>query len=159
VRHEYSQNGQPRLVEEQDLVYRSDDSSTTSFSPASEPLGAQTTPWGTHPRINPCLLFRFSALTGNAHRIHYDQPYATAVEGYPGVVVHGPLLAVYMAELVRTHSRGRTVGEYEFRLLRPVFGGDDIRVQGTPADDDGSVALSVVSGNGTAHASAKATYL
>jgi 3-methylfumaryl-CoA hydratase len=158
VRHEYSQNGQIQLLEEQDLVYRSDSGSTTPFSRPTEPLAAQSTPWAAHPITHPALLFRFSALTGNAHRIHYDEPYTTTVEGFPGLVVHGPLLAIFMTELARTNSAGRAISELECRLLRPVFVGDQIRVQGTPAADGGSAELNVVSGNGTSHASARVTY-
>ena len=158
VRYEYHQYGQTRLTEEQDLVYRSDSGSTTPFNLVTEPLAAQSTPWAARPVNHPALLFRFSALTGNAHRIHYDEPYTTTVEGFPGLVVHGPLLAIYMAELLRANSGGRSAGGFEFRLQRPVFVGDEIRVQGTPADNGSAVELNVVSGNGITHASARATY-
>ena len=67
-------------------------------------------------------LFRFSALTYNGHRIHYDQPYATAVEGYPGLVVHGPLLALLALELPRRHAP-EPVTEFAYRLIRPAFAG------------------------------------
>ena len=65
--------------------------------------------WRLAVTATPPLLFRFSALTANAHRIHYDQPYCTDVERYPGLVVHGPLLAVLMAELPRRHALGRRI--------------------------------------------------
>ena len=68
-------------------------------------------------------LFRFSALTYNGHRIHYDHPYATAVEGYPGLVVHGPLLALLALELPRRHSPTETVTAFAYRLVRPAFAG------------------------------------
>jgi len=156
VRHEYRQGDVPRLVEEQDLVYRSDTGTSTPFSRVAEPLPEQSTPWAAHPHPNPALLFRFSALTGNAHRIHYDEVYTTGIEGYPGLVVHGPLLAVYMTELVRAHSAGRGIQGFEFRLSRPVFVGDEFRVQGTPGDD--GTDLAVVSGGDAVHASATARY-
>ena len=156
VRHEYRQDGALRLVEEQDLVYRSDQGTSTPFSRITEPLGPASVPWTTHPQTHPALLFRFSALTGNAHRIHYDEAYTTGTEGYPGVVVHGPLLAVYMAELARTHSADRAIGGFEFRLSRPVFVGDEIRVQGAPQPDGADLA--VVSGGDAVHASAKIRY-
>jgi 3-methylfumaryl-CoA hydratase len=156
VRHEYRQDDALRLVEEQDLVYRSDTGTSTPYSRVAEPLRQQSTPWAAQPNPTPALLFRFSALTGNAHRIHYDETYTTGTEGYPGVVVHGPLLAVYMAELARAHSAGRVLKSFEFRLSRPVFVGDEIRVQGTPEDDGADLA--VVSGGDAVHASAKARY-
>jgi 3-methylfumaryl-CoA hydratase len=156
VRHEYRQDGALRLVEEQDLVYRSGQGVSPSFSRTVEPLGEPSAPWAAHPHPHPALLFRFSALTGNAHRIHYDDGYTTGTEGYPGVVVQGPLLAIYLAELVRAHITDRTIGGFEFRLARPVFVGDEIRVHGTPVD--GGADLAVVSGRDAVHASALARY-
>jgi 3-methylfumaryl-CoA hydratase len=146
------------FVEEQDLVYRSDDGSATPFSRPTEPLGPQTTPWVSHPQVDSALLFRFSALTANAHRIHYDEPYATGVEGFPGLVVHGPLLAVYLAELARRNGPTSGLSGFEFQLRRPVFVGDEFRVQGTPAGDGKSASLTVVSGAATTHVTATARY-
>jgi 3-methylfumaryl-CoA hydratase len=156
VRHTYRQGEEVRLVEEQDLVYRSDDGTSAAFTRTAEPLAAQATPWAAEPVLNPALLFRFSALTANAHRIHYDAAYTTGTERFPALVVHGPLLAIYMAELVRAHDPQRSVGRFDFRLRRPVFLGDRIRVQGEP--DGSAVNLSVVSGSGAVHATATATY-
>ena len=157
VRYDFSQDGQPRLTEEQDLVYRSDTGSSTPFARVSEPLAARSTPWVVEPVTHPALLFRFSALTANAHRIHYDERYTTQVEGFPGLVVHGPLLAVYLSELARANST-RALRSFQFRLLRPVFVGDEIRVQGTPAADGETAELSVVSGAANTHATARAGY-
>jgi 3-methylfumaryl-CoA hydratase len=158
VRSEYRQRDREVLVEEQDLVYRSDDGSATPFSRPSEPLGPQTTPWVSHPHVDSALLFRFSSLTANAHRIHYDEPYATGVEGFPGLVVHGPLLAVYLAELACCNGPTTGLSVFEFQLRRPVFVGDEFRVQGIPADDGKSANLAVVSGLATTHVTAMARY-
>jgi len=158
VRSQYRQRDREVLVEEQDLVYRSDDGSATPFAPPSEPLGPQTTPWVSQPHVDSPVLFRFSALTANAHRIHYDEPYATGVEGYPGLVVHGPLLAVYLAELAGRDGPTTGLSGFEFQLRRPVFVGDEFRVQGTPADDGQSASLAVVSGAATDHVTATARY-
>ena len=79
------------------------------------------------------LLFRFSALTFNAHRIHYDRDYATQVEGYPGLVVHGPLTALLLLELVRHHS-DRPVAGYSFRARAPLFDQLLVRLTGVAAD-------------------------
>jgi 3-methylfumaryl-CoA hydratase len=155
VRHTYRQDGTICLVEDQDLVYRSGPGSATSFCRVADPLAPATAPWNAYPRTHPPLLFRFSALTGNAHRIHYDQAYATATEGYPGLVVHGPLLATYMAGLVGARDPGRAVAHFGFRLHKPVFCGDEIRVEGRPGD--GAVDLRVVSGSAGVHATATAT--
>ena len=156
VRHEYRQRGVVRISEEQDLVYRSDDGSASSAVINRNPLGENRTPWASTPRFSPPQLFRFSALTANAHRIHYDADYATAVEGFPALVVHGPLLAVQMAELVRSQAAGRAVTAFTFRLQRPVFLGDVVRVEGTPTA--GGAELAVVSGSGVTHASAVVTF-
>jgi 3-methylfumaryl-CoA hydratase len=156
VRHTYRQDGAECITEEQDLVYRSDDGTSTPFARSTEPAAASTAPWSAHPHTHPGLLFRFSALTGNAHRIHYDEAYTTGVEGFPALVVHGPLLAVYMAELLRAHAPA-AVARFEFRLQKPVFVGDDIRVEGTPSDS--GVELAVVSGSESRHAAATAAFI
>jgi 3-methylfumaryl-CoA hydratase len=77
--------------------------------------------WRAELATDPVLLFRFSALTYNGHRIHYDRPYATQVEGYPDLVVHGPLLALLALELPRIHAPGRVVRSFGYRLVRPAF--------------------------------------
>ena len=156
VRHEYRQCGVVRISEEQDLVYRSAAGSAPTPGVSRNPLG-ELTPWASIPRFSPPLLFRFSALTANAHRIHYDADYATAVEGFPALVVHGPLLAVHMAELVRAQAADRAVAAFTFRLQRPVFLGDVVRVEGIPVAD--GAELAVVSGSGVTHASATATFV
>lgn len=81
-------------------------------------------PWQLRLRPDPTLLFRFSALTANAHRIHYDTPYCRDTEGYPGLVVHGPLLALLMLESVRRNSPERQVRSLSYRLHRPAFAGE-----------------------------------
>jgi 3-methylfumaryl-CoA hydratase len=157
-RSEYRQDGDTALVEEQNLVYRSDIGSTTSFTRSSEPLPPPTAPWTTELHPDTALLFRFSALTANAHRIHYDHPYTTGTEGYPGLVVHGPLLAAYMAELCRRRSDDKTLRSFEFRLRQPVILEDRFRVEGTPTPNSAGVELAITSGGGRVHATATGTY-
>src|SRR5689334_25397213 len=82
-----------------------------------EPAGA----WRLALATDPVLLARFSALTYNGHRIHYDTPYAREVEGYPDLVIHGPLLALLALELPRVHAPDTTVAEFSYRLVRPAF--------------------------------------
>jgi 3-methylfumaryl-CoA hydratase len=82
--------------------------------------------------VDPVLLFRFSALSYNAHRIHYDLQYARA-EGYPGLVVHGPLQALLMAELAR--SRGPAGSEYSYRLVSPLYEDQGLIVSASPDGD------------------------
>ena len=86
------------------------------------------------------LLFRYSALTFNGHRIHYDRRYVTEVEGYPGLIVHGPLLATLLLDLVRRNAPDAEVATFRFRAVRPTFDLHPFRVNGEPRSD-GSVHL------------------
>ena len=154
VRHTYHQGDEVLVVEEHDLVYRSAVGAVKRLERTPGQCTLPDAPWVRELTTTTPLLFRFSALTANSHRIHYDEPYTTGVEGFPGLVVHGPLLALYMAELVRCHVPDHTLQHFAFRLHIPVFVGDAIAVQGTP---EGSLArLSIVSGDGTEHATAQA---
>jgi 3-methylfumaryl-CoA hydratase len=137
VRHELTVAGTAVGVEEQDIVYRSQPDGTPRAQPATTkasgtpPAAASATPhWKLTLSTDPVRLFRFSALTYNGHRIHYDHPYATAVEGYPGLVVHGPLLALLALELPRRHAPTETVTEFAYRLVRPAFAGAVIEATG-----------------------------
>jgi 3-methylfumaryl-CoA hydratase len=144
VRTEISQGGQLVITEEQNLVYRepaatADSPAPPALDPQPRPPGAEAPdlqpPDGTRDcpvEVNPVLLFRFSALTYNAHRIHYDRDYARA-EGYPGLLVHGPLQALLMAELARPGLPTRC--DYSYRLVAPLFDGQGLIVSAT-ADAD-----------------------
>ena len=135
VRSEYRQDGRLCLTEEQDLVYRSGGPAPVPATPGPDTASGppeDASPWQQEWRTDPTLLFRFSALTANAHRIHYDTPYATGVEGYPGLVVHGPLLVLAMLELVRRQQPGRRVRTLSYRLRRPVFCGERLLACGGP---------------------------
>ena len=132
VRHTVSGPSGVAVEEEQSLVYREapkpgDLAPPPEPPPAPPPAGAEF--WRTI-APDPVQLFRFSALTFNGHRIHYDQPYATAVEGYPGLVVHGPLLAILLLELVRRERRGARLAEFAYRGFRPVFCAGEFRIAG-----------------------------
>ena len=83
---------------------------------------------------DPVLLFRYSALTFNGHRIHYDRDYATRIEGYPGLVVHGPLLATLMVDLAARAWQDRAIAAFEFRGRRPVVDGEPFTAAGRPRD-------------------------
>jgi 3-methylfumaryl-CoA hydratase len=121
-------------VEEQDIVYRSEPPGTPPRRmPPPETGGADPEgEWRVELDTDPVLLFRFSALTYNGHRIHYDHPYATQVEGYPNLVVHGPLLALLALELARVHAPDRPVRTLDYRLMRPVFAPSRIVGVGRP---------------------------
>ena len=85
------------------------------------------------------LLFRYSALTFNGHRIHYDRRHATDVEGYPGLVVHGPLIATLLLDLLRRHLPTAEVAAFEFKAVRPTFDGQRLHLCGRTDGD--AVAL------------------
>jgi 3-methylfumaryl-CoA hydratase len=125
VRTEVSQGGQVVITDEQDLVYRE----AGADNPARSGPGVAAAGRDRAVTVDPVLLFRFSALTYNAHRIHYDRDYARA-EGYPGLVVHGPLQALLMAELARP---GAT--EYAYRLVAPLYEDDGLIVSAAPDGD------------------------
>jgi len=137
VGHDLSVGDDLRVREEQDLVYRAP--SGAGGSPRASRSGAAAArpggPWRLSWRPDPVALFRFSALTANAHRIHYDRPYATDVEGHGGLVVHGPLLALLMLELARRHAPEHRVTSYAWRAHAPLFDTDEVVVTGGP---DGS---------------------
>ena len=87
------------------------------------------------------LLFRYSALTFNGHRIHYDRRYVTQVEGYPGLIVHGPLIATLLVDLLRRNVPGAQLARFEFRAVRPTFDIAPFRVHGKPGADGKTFSL------------------
>jgi len=148
VRHEVTRDGDaaPALVEHHDIVYRDaprpgDPSPPPRRAPEGAAFEGRWTP-------DDVLLFRYSALTFNGHRIHYDRRYATGVEGYPGLVVHGPLIATLLIDLLRTQRPESRVTDFAFRAVRPVFDTGPFTVCGAPADEPGKVALWARDGDG-----------
>jgi 3-methylfumaryl-CoA hydratase len=117
VAHEITQRGELRITEEQDLVFRS---AATLSPPGPDRDDAPDAEWVEARVADSVLLFRFSAVTNNAHRIHYDHPYATDVEGYPDLVVHGPLTAILLAEFAQRRV-GRALHDITFRARAPHF--------------------------------------
>ncbi|MER5429561.1 hypothetical protein [Streptomyces sp. NPDC002588] len=156
-RREFRQDGRLRLVEEQDIVYRSGRAAGSHPRALDESAAPRTeAPWRLELRPDPPLLFRFSALTANAHRIHYDAPYCRDEEGYPGLVVHGPLLALLMLELPRRGAPRRQVRSLSYRLRRPLFAGERLAACGTPAAD--GAALHIASHREERHATAEVAF-
>jgi 3-methylfumaryl-CoA hydratase len=127
VRHQIFSSSGLALTEEHDIVYRGMESSPAAPLPA--PDGAlyerEIVP-------DPVLLFRYSALTFNGHRIHYDRSYATGVEGYPGLVVHGPLIATLLLDLLHRHRPEVQVRRFQFKAVRPLFDTQPFFVCGRP---------------------------
>ena len=139
IRHEIRSDHCPAITEIQDIVYReaAKPGDTQVSAPASE------SPGDYHQEItaDSRLLFRYSALTFNAHRIHYDYQYATQTEGYPNVIVHGPLLATLMLELLCFNFPEEVLKYFEFRALSPIFGDSRFSVHGSNPDSEGNVTL------------------
>jgi 3-methylfumaryl-CoA hydratase len=138
VRHEISGPGGLALTEEHDIVYRE---GAPPAGAAAAPLAAPgTAVWRREVAVDQVMLFRYSALTFNGHRIHYDRRYATEVEGYPGLVVHGPLIATCLVELLRQHLPDAALKCLAFRAVSPLFDVAPFVVCGRP-DDDRTVRL------------------
>jgi 3-methylfumaryl-CoA hydratase len=127
--HELRQDGVPCIREEQNLVYREmpDDNAPLS----SGERASQNADWSVAVVPDPVLLFRYSALTFNGHRIHYDRSYAMGQEFYPALVVQGPLLATMLLELVRMQLPGAVLREFRFRAIRPSFDTHPFTLNGT----------------------------
>lgn len=156
VRTELSQGGKLCQVENQDIVYRSGRSSvdlrdTTLATTAPLPAGRTSLPMTT----DETLLFRMSALTSNQHRIHYDRSYAIDIEHYADLVVHGPMLVLHLAEILRRDPAAPVPSELSFRLHAPAYVGEPLLAVAEVADD-GSTTLTMVSDRQDAHASARA---
>lgn len=144
MRHELSVAGAVAVVEEQDFAYRSQPAGQARTLPAPPPAGApdadEPGEWSVGMTPDTAVLFRFSALTYNTHRIHYDHPYVTGVEGYPGLVVHGPLLALLLLELPRRFAPERRVTGFAYRLRSPAFAGQPVIAQAAAGELRAGVA-------------------
>ena len=142
VKHDIHNASGLCVSEEHDIVYRP---ATQKGERSPAPiLAPQKSKWQRDVVPDAVLLFRYSALTFNGHRIHYDRSYVTEEEGYPGLVVHGPLIATLLVDLVRRNT-DRKMQSFEFKALRPTFECADnriLRVSGEPQQDGNTIALS-----------------
>lgn len=139
VQHTVRHHGQLCLTEEHDIVYRDlPQPGAPVVLPKSAPGDAR---WSRRVEPDPVLLFRYSALTFNGHRIHYDRSYVTGVEGYPGLIVHGPLIATLLADLVAREMPQAVMREFNFRSVGTLFDTEPFTLCGKPAADGKSVAL------------------
>ncbi len=120
IRHEIAGAGGLAITDRQTVVYREAPAGGPEAAPPGRPAPGDAQ-FCREIVPSAALLFRYSALIFNAHRIHYDQPYTTGVEGYPGLVVHGPLLATLLTDLVRRNLPGRAIARFRFRAVKPVF--------------------------------------
>jgi 3-methylfumaryl-CoA hydratase len=132
VRRRVWQGARLCVDEEQDVAYLSRKATGSNPNSPTEPGVVRPTEIPDESRcveLDAVLLFRFSALTYNAHRIHYDSTYAMGTEGYRGLVVHGPLQALLMSELVRSKAGAATPHSFAYRLVAPLFLGDGLEVE------------------------------
>lgn len=127
------------LTEEHDIVYR--DVPPPGATTPAPPLAPTDEAWSMRVVPDDVMLFRYSALTFNGHRIHYDRRYATEVEGYPGLVVHGPLIATLMVESLREQRPDAQLARFSFRAVSPLFDIAPFDVCGRPSGDGRSVDL------------------
>jgi|ERR1700683_3540852 len=130
VEHQIEQDDQVAIVEIQDLIYRGSRSEPMVLPATTRAIEPPTGGWSEVVIVDPVQLFRFSAITFNSHRIHYDLPYATAEEGYPGLVVHGPLAAMLL--LRSAHRSGGMGMSFEFRARAPLFANYPLTLVGRP---------------------------
>jgi len=129
VRHNIDDADGPCMTEDYTVVFR-----MPHAGPMVAELPAAPTEGVWERRVTPSalMLFCYSALTFNAHRIHYDHPYATEVEGYPGLLVHGPLTATLLLDLVRRNAPGKRLTSFTLRAMSPLFVGDTVTLRGAP---------------------------
>lgn len=154
LKHEVSTDEGPALTELQTLVYReaaqpSPIAPTVNHPPRPDSEVPSDWDWGSSQRLNTVMLFRYSALTFNAHRIHYDLPYATRQEGYPGVVAHGPLMATLLVDAFLQEHPGAELTSYKFSARAPIFAGEQVHLVGKTDSNDGQRAeLAVIGPDG-----------
>jgi 3-methylfumaryl-CoA hydratase len=154
VRHSWATERGPALEERQDIVYRA----ANAARPAAAVRAEVSLPQASRQRVWPCdplLLFRYSALTFNGHRIHYDCPYVTEVEGYPGLVVHGPLQATLLLGLA-AEAQGRTPRRFAFRGVAPLTATGPIIGKAGP--NRGELGLWIEDGSGRTTMTADASW-
>ncbi len=152
VEHRVEANGALVLEERQDIVYREMTSSATATAKAPPPP-----PKAQHRETHvsdPVLLFRYSALTFNGHRIHYDRDYVTKVEGYPGLIFHGPLQASFIVEFAAKLRGGKPPKKLTYRGVQPLFEGSEFSIN---ANDNGSGGMDMWTANAEGQPTMKGT--
>jgi len=143
VRHRVFSGDALAVEEEHDIVYREAPApGAAPAAPVPPPEAASVASWTRRVVPDPVMLFRYSALTANGHRIHYDQPYATGIEGYPGLVFHGPLTATLLMALAEG-GLGRPLARFEFRNRAPLFDVAPFTLAGAPDGGGGALAWAI----------------
>jgi len=138
VEHRIQVEGEDRIVEEHDIVYRDDaDPDAPAPDPKPAPDGAV---WRRQVLPNEAMLFRYSGLTFNAHRIHFDREFTRDDEGYPDLIVHGPLIATFLMDLCRREQTDKRLIRFAYRAVRPTFLDDRPMTFAGRPEDDGTTA-------------------
>lgn len=154
VRFEVETDDGPAVLEEQDLVYREAAVGSQVPTPGGDAITGAA--WMQTITPDPAMLFRFSALTFNGHRIHYDYPYVSDLEGYPGLIVHGPMTALWLLGLSVANDP-RPVSRFSFSGRSPLFCDDPVSLRGGLTQDD-SAALSAWSSDRRLAMTAEVTF-
>jgi 3-methylfumaryl-CoA hydratase len=155
VRHTVSASNDIAVVEEHDIVYR-DAAKPGSPVPPGKPAPANAV-WRHDVMPDEAMLFRYSALIFNAHRIHYDIDYCRKEEGYPGLIVHGPLQTTLLLDLSRRHA-GKPVRKLDYRAVSPLFHNEKLTVGGIPSADGASAQLWTAGPSGNIAMTGTASY-
>ena len=155
LRHELEDLDGPLISEEQDIVYR--ESPATRYTAATSPLAPTEFTWQREIVPDPVLLFRYSADTFNGHRIHYDRTYAREQEGYPALVVHGPLTATLLIDLVRRSLPDESIASFSFKAVNPLFDHAPFHLYAAHAPGSTEVKLWAVNSDGVLCVDAEAT--
>ncbi len=158
VGYDYYQGRRHCIREERDFMYLPARAGETPEERCDAPVSIPAASWQSEIETDPVLLFKFSALTFNGHRIHYDREYARQAESYPDLVVHGPMTAILLAELVRARAETE-LAAFNFRARAPLFAGDIVRMRGEPAGRDGSINLEAYRPDGAQAMTAEARIL
>jgi len=157
LRHELEDLDGPLISEEQDVVYR--EFSATAYTAAAGPLAPAEFTWQREIVPDPVLLFRYSADTFNGHRIHYDRTYAREQEGYPALVVHGPLTATLLIDLVRRSLPGKSITSFSFKAVNPLFDHAPFHLYAAHAPGSTEVKLWAANADGVLCVDAEATLM
>ncbi len=163
VRHRVSGPGGLAIEEEHDIVYRGDppqgggkgDLPSQSNTAAAT---AENAPWMRVIEPDPVLLFRYSALIFNGHRIHFDRDYVTQEEGYPGLIVHGPLIATLLMDLCRREASEKNLVRFDYRARGPIFDLGPFTIAGAPTEDGSNASLRALDHQGRGAMTAEAEF-
>jgi 3-methylfumaryl-CoA hydratase len=146
VENDYRAGGELALSEKQTIVYR-DHPRPDEVPPPPKPA-PEKPDWSRELKADPVMLFRYSAVTFNGHRIHYDHPYVTQEEGYPNIIVQGQLIATLLLDTFAAHNPGVEAKRFSFRAMKPLFSGEPFFAEGASNDTGG---LDLWSRNGDGH--------